>query len=148
MVDECPHKGNLLSGVAVATCMVRPKVTKTNKKKSKTGKGTWVQKGQLKCNTVGCQAETVLNIDHAMAKRGGKCTMNMSVYQTDFDDKNGIPEQIDFIQVNGVNITKAPVRPGKNPCNYLRLNGKNLTDAEKTFLAVTNHDVTKLAHNV
>merc|ERR1719162_900590 len=99
--------------------------------------------GQLKCDTPGCIAKSTVLISPALALNGGKCTMNITVHQTDFDDALGLPEQIEFIQVEGKNITKGPVQPGKNPCNK-QYKGKTLTDSEKIFTAVQSHDITEL----
>jgi len=155
MVDECPYKGNLLSGVAMATCMVRNKNTNTTN-----GNGNDIQmvakppavlftqsdlfsKAVLKCDTPGCSAEATVHISPAIALNGGKCTMNVSVHQTDFDHNLGLPEQIDFIQVEGVNISTAPIQPGKNPCNS-EYKGTNVTVADKIFSAIQSYDITHL----
>lgn len=141
MVDECPHMGNLLSGVATATCMVRDKkynLLYSKKTEAKTVHG----EALLHCKKPGCTAETTVFVGPSI-QPGMKCVMNITVHQTDFDDKVGAPEQIDFIQVEGANITSAPVQPGKNPCNSAS-KGQNVTDADRMFAAVQNYDLTKL----
>merc|ERR1719218_327895 len=99
--------------------------------------------GQLKCNTPGCTAHTSVLISPAIALNGGTCKMNVTVHQTDYDDKLGLPEQIDFIQVEGVNVSKAAIQPGKNPCNAA-YKGKNMTAQDKIFTALKDVDVTQL----
>jgi hypothetical protein len=145
MVDECPHENNLLSGVALATCMVRNKTAPPPVKKEAAlfTMNDLHGKAKLKCNKPGCTAETMVYFSPAIALNGGKCTMNVSVHQTDFDDALGLPEQIDFIQVEGTNVTTAPLQPGKNPCN-LGYKGTNATAADLIFAAVKSYDVTEL----
>jgi hypothetical protein len=146
LVDECPHDGNLLSGVAVATCMVRPKSNYTPPEKPKAifSQRDLVGRSVLKCNKPGCKAHTVVLINPALALNGGKCLMNISVHQTDFDDKLGLPEQIDYIQIEGVNVSqKGPIQPGKNPCNA-DYKGASLLEADKIFSVVRDFDVTAL----
>lgn len=145
MVDECPHQGNLLSGLAMATCMVRDKSdllasTPTTTLFSPTDMHA---KAVLKCDKPGCTAETLVRISPAIALNGGRCTMNVTVHQTDFDDNLGLPEQIDFIQVEGTNVTSGPVQPGANPCNS-RYGGTNLTHAQSLFPVVQSYDITSL----
>jgi len=148
MVDECPFEGNLLSGVAMATCMVRDKVVLQEVGTTATTTTLFTMadllgEGVLKCSTPGCIAESTVLISPAIALNGGKCTMNITVHQTDFDDALGLPEQIDFVQVEGVNVSKEPIQPGKNPCNAA-YKGTNLTDEDKVFSVLQNFDITQL----
>lgn len=147
MVDECPFEGNLLSGVAVATCMVRTKPKEESQKATLTTTiftmTDLLGEGQLKCDTPGCIAKSTVLISPALALNGGKCTMNITVHQTDFDDALGLPEQIDFIQVEGVNVTTKAVQPGKNPCNAA-YKGIALTQTDTIFTVLKDVDITKL----
>lgn len=153
MVDECPYKSNLLSGVAMATCMIRSKSTagallnQTKGDKNATTSmftmADMLGEGVMKCDKPGCTATTHVYFSPAIALNGGKCTMNVSVHQTDFDDALGLPEQIDFIQVEGKNITTGPLQPGKNPCNE-RYKGTNVTADSLIFSAVKEYDITQL----
>merc|ERR1719502_2487172 len=78
---------------------------------------TQVCEDVVKCSTHGCTATTHVACSPALALNGGTCKMNISVRQTDYDDDLGLPEQIDFFQVEDTNVTNEPVQPGKNPCN-------------------------------
>merc|ERR1719502_170800 len=78
---------------------------------------TQVCEDVVKCDTHGCTATTHVPCSPVLALNGGTCKMNISVRQTDYDDDLGLPEQIDFFQVEGENISKSAIHPGKNPCN-------------------------------
>jgi hypothetical protein len=147
MVDECPINGNLLSAVAIGTCMVRNK-TAPVKPKNKTDAVALMAEANgeavLKCAEPGCKAEAKVHFNPALALNGGKCTMTVNVTQTDYDDHLGRPEEVEYIAVGGKNITTKPVQPGKNPCN-IAYSGNKLTDAEKFFEAVKSYDVTEMA---
>lgn len=151
MVDECPHKGNLLSAVAMATCMVRKKkaprasvVALAAEVIPKDFKNGVV----LKCEDPGCSAESFINVDPRIALNSGKCLLNVSVMQTDFDDydpqrkddRAGATEQVEFIAIDGKNITAGPINPGKNPCNV----ASSSKDSDKFFHVFKNHDITKM----
>jgi hypothetical protein len=149
MVDECPvtdgDKKYLLSGVAMATCMVRNKPPLAAQTITTT---MFTQedlhgKAVLKCDKPGCKAETVVYFSPAIALNGGKCVMNMTVQQTDYDDALGPEEQLDFVQVEGTNMTTAKRTPGKNPCN-MRYQGKNISDDKRSFTVLEGMDVTEL----
>jgi len=68
------------------------------------------------------------------------------VTQTDYDDDLGLPEDVEYIQVTGVNATKGPVSPGKNPCTAAFKN-QSLTEDEKIFTVLKNYDVTEAIKN-
>lgn len=150
MVDECPYNKNLLSGVVMVTCMVRNKTKfwpTTPPPPNKSALLLEAQTGSavMRCSKPGCEAKTNVNFNPVLALNGGKCLMNVSVRQTDFDDNLGVPEQVDFIKVEGTKTSKGPlmVHPiGKNPCN-MRYADKNVTEADLWHLAVKNYDVTK-----
>jgi hypothetical protein len=152
MVDECPHsqKGssekNLLSAVAVSTCLVRNK-TKPAPGPPRASLFTMEDlhsKSVLKCDKPGCTAETTIHISPAIALNGGTCLMTINLTQTDYDDKLGVPEEVEFIAVGDTNVTTKPVQPGKNPCNDA-YKGKNITDVDRIFQLVKGYDVTKMA---
>lgn len=146
-VDECPHDGNLLSGVVMVTCMVRPPpefIEAANATTQTTTKAPLMPieaQVPLTCNYPGCVAKSLLQIIPAYALNGGKCLMSVNVTQTDFDDDLGLPEDVEFIAVDGENATQAPVSPGKNPCTS-EYQGKPLKDDEKIFSVVKEYDVT------
>lgn len=145
-VDECPYEDNLLSGIVTITCMVRPppsvlleSTTTTTTTVSRLGSMT--ARIPLQCDTPGCIARSRLIFRPALALHGGKCLMTVNVTQTDFDDKMGLAEDVEYIAVSGVNVTKKPLSPGKNPCKA-EFEGKPLTDDEKVFTVVKEYDVT------
>lgn len=147
MVDECPYSGNLLSGVVMVTCMVRPPTVllEANATTSTTTTTTPAQaltaQVALQCNYPGCVAKSLLKFSPALVLHGGKCIMSVNVTQTDFDDKLGLPEDVEFIAVEGKNATTKPVSPGKNPCTA-EYEGKPLKDEEKIFNVLKEYDVT------
>jgi len=155
MVDECPHKGNLLSAVAMGTCMVRKK-TKPTKASVVAIAAEVIPKDfktdvVLKCEEPGCSAESFINVDPRIDLNSGKCLLNISVMQTDFDDydpqqkddRSGASEQIEFIAIDGQNVTVGPIKPGKNPCN-VDLSSRELRDTDKVFHVFKNRDITKM----
>lgn len=143
-VDECPHQGNLLSGVAIATCMVRNKSAAEESTDTVTPE-SFFDMSTLSCQEPGCTASTSVAVMSRSGRKDTdgkklKCTMNVSVIQTDFD----VPEEhIVFIEVAGKNVTSAPLNPGKNPCN-LMTEGQNVTQADRVYTALLNYDVTNL----
>jgi hypothetical protein len=147
LVDECPYEGNggknLLAGVVVVNCMVRNKSWHEVPTPPPTLISTQECKGVVKCSTPGCTAEEHIACSPALALNGGTCKMNISVRQTDFDDDLGLPEQVDFFQVEGTNVTDGPVQPGKNPCND-EYKDNPLPESELFYAAVTDKDVTEL----
>lgn len=143
MVDECPYQENLLSGVAMATCMVRNKkanAVPTTPKPALFTMDDLLGVTSLNCSTPGCTAHSTVYVSPALALNGGKCTMNISVWQTDFEHAN---EKIDFIQVEGANVSSLKANPGKNPCNR-KYKGQNTSADEMIFKAVHEYDVTEL----
>merc|ERR1712008_208887 len=111
MVDECPYEGNLLSGVATVTCFVRNRTVETPVNKTVTPSGAVKKSGDkplpainvsapLQCSKPGCTATTFLRMDPGLALLGGKCKMNVTLVQTDFDSDQG-PEQVDFLLLEG-----------------------------------------------
>lgn len=146
MVDECPYEGNLLSAVAQVTCLVRLKIKPTPHpnlavKQKKLVPPTLDVSAPLQCGSPGCTASTLLNIDPTIAMLGGACKMNVTLVQTDFDDHLGVPEQLDFLSLDGTGNLTQNVKPGKNPCTAA-MQGKPLTPAEKVYSLVLNRDVT------
>lgn len=155
-VDECPYNDNLLSGVAMATCMVRnktdnPMLVQGSKNASAPNQTVQWQptdlhgEAALKCNKPGCKAESLIYLSPAIALNGGRCTMNVTVRQTDF---NLASEQIEFIQVEGQNATPAaggswPKQPGQNPCISAYKN-QSLLQTDMVYEAVKSFDVTSM----
>lgn len=190
MVDECPYQGNLLSGVAVVSCMVRSKAAvaaaqfaansaaeaadkvtatavaaeaaKVGATGSKSGilgdtngdgildfnettamamNKSMYANARLRCNTPGCATVGIINMDPQYAMLGGKCYMNVTVNQTDFDDGLGAAEEFEFFNVTGIGSLVTHQSPGKNPCN-LRYAGTLVSQEDLTYSLVQNYDVT------
>mmetsp|Transcript_5744 Transcript_5744/g.9743 ORF Transcript_5744/g.9743 Transcript_5744/m.9743 type:complete len:506 (+) Transcript_5744:51-1568(+) len=147
-VDECPHEDNLLSSIVTVTCMVRPPPTLLLESTTTTTTTTTTLRAMtasapLQCDEPGCIARSRLIFRPALALHGGKCLMSVNVTQTDFDDKMGLAEDVEYIAVSGVNVTKEPLSPGKNPCKA-EFEGKPLTDDEKVFTVLKDYDVTDM----
>lgn len=163
MVDECPYNGNLLSAVAMGTCMVRKLTTTTTTTAAAAALFTIAGlhgSQSMMCNTPGCAASMIVRVSPALALNGGKCLMDVSIAQTDFDDDLGEPEKVEWLMLEGTNLTtkmekdsRAPevnkkkaasqFGPGKNPCTMRYMN-QTLTEADEKFLAIKSYDVTKL----
>jgi hypothetical protein len=142
LVDECAVDDKyLLSGVAMATCMVKNKTqdlpTTTTTMFSMSD---LLGESVLKCDTPGCTAETKVYFSPAIALNGGKCTMDVTMHETDYDDPKN--EMLEFLQVEGTNVTLSG--NGKsNPCTSGYKN-KTLLQTERVFSAVKSFDVTSL----
>jgi len=147
-VDECPYNGNLLSGVVMVTCMVRPippvkSVAEPQwKEKSVVQMGATVATGssKLRCAHQGCTAETVIEVDPQVAMSGGTCLMNISMVQTDFDDTEN--ELLEFLKLGreGVSLSLSS-KPDANPCN-LQYAGTPLSEEKRAPVLLTNYNVT------
>merc|ERR1712107_451018 len=96
----------------------------------------------LKCEKPGCEATTLIHFNPVDAINGGKCKMNINVSQTDYDDKLGVKEEIEFLSVEGKKIKKN-LEPGKNPCN-MAYEGKIVTTKDRYYEAVKDYDITKI----
>lgn len=148
MVDECPYNSDLLSAVAVVTCMVQP-ITTTTTTTTTTKHVFGVEpEGEclhLKCDTAGCTARNEFIFDPTIALNGGKCHMSVNISQTDFDNLDHNYEAIEFLKVGGAtgrNLLSAPVKPGQNPCFALWMDHPD--PAPHDYALVTNVDVTDL----
>jgi len=142
-VDECPYNGNLLSGVATVTCMVR-NITETTRNADEVPAEFFVQ-DVLKCKDPGCTAATFLTIGSDFVKDGVSCHMNVTVQQTDFDGDLGSNEAIDFITVGNENISFA-LEGGANPCDMVSL-GENVSSANRLVSVVKDQDITTLVQS-
>lgn len=149
MVDECPYDGNLLSGVATVTCMVRniPPVRQTTTTTPALDASSLLAvpvtaNSTLRCGKPGCQATSRVDIDPTIALAGGTCLMNISVVQTDFDESVGVPEEIEFISLEGVGNISTSIKPGRNPCTEEFSTGKHVPTADRVFQVISNRDVT------
>eukprot|EP00933_Yihiella_yeosuensis_P061281 TRINITY_DN64087_c0_g1_i1.p1 TRINITY_DN64087_c0_g1~~TRINITY_DN64087_c0_g1_i1.p1 ORF type:complete len:540 (+),score=98.76 TRINITY_DN64087_c0_g1_i1:66-1685(+) len=146
MVDECPYDGYLLNGVAVGACMVRTTTTTTSWAEPQlddSGEFPLIAtaNASLRCSKPGCEVQTTLRMDPQTVLGAEKCTMNISVVQTDFDSSVGVPEQIEFIYLEGAGNISQAITPGRNPCTDEK-SGKNVTAADRVFKVITNRDVT------
>jgi len=152
MVDECPVKDNLLSGVVTVSCLVKPwpKPVKASEAvmAAKVGKdkgnvtqchtnGTTMQ-----CAEHGCIANVTYNLCR-LPEKNEKCTLSVKIWQTDFDNDVGAVEVVEYVQVAGKNISTNLMKKGRNPCKEV-LEGKakpanpaNLTENYSKML--TNH---------
>jgi len=140
LVDDCPDNGNLLSAVAIGTCLVRTRTTTTTTTVPTALDPSRHVTGLLKCDTPGCTGETDLHFVPAIALNGGTCSMSVNVTQTDYDDG---PGEAVFFTVAGKNMTDSPVQPGNNPCTS-EYQGTVLAQADRVFSAVSKFDVTDL----
>jgi len=149
-VDECPYEGNLLSGVAFVTCMVRPLETTTTTTTNLVEEAPPVilVSAPLQCSKPGCIAYQEVKINPIFAMMGGTCTMNVSVLQTDFDQSLDQPELIEYIRLKGVaeNIS-TDVQPGLNPC-VSAYQGTPIAEEDKYFSVVENVNVTEAVLNL
>mmetsp|Transcript_65689 Transcript_65689/g.212710 ORF Transcript_65689/g.212710 Transcript_65689/m.212710 type:complete len:535 (+) Transcript_65689:171-1775(+) len=149
MVDECPFEGNLLSGVAAVTCMVRNKTAlaeeapfpQLSAPASKAVPSVSAN-ATIRCSEPGCSAVALINLDPTVAMMGGTCLMNITVVQTDFDDDLGLPEDVEFIKMDGAGSIVSNMQPGKNPCTA-RFQGNPLSEDELLFSLLTNYNVTE-----
>lgn len=153
VVDECPHKGNLLSAVPMMTCLVAPKATGVHgahmvKKVDKkvVDNMVCVTKMPLQCATKGCASLISLPMNDTCAGLGS-CTLDINVQQTDYDNKDGTLEAIEYIKVYGKKVTKAALKPGQNPCKST-WHGKPIKAALETYAALKNHPVKVTAGHV
>jgi len=151
-VDECPYNGNLLSGVAVVTCMVRnlpPSTTVASQAtpattSSKATGATFTASGDLRCDKPGCSASLTLLVDPLPAELGGTCLMTMTVVPTDFDDGLGAAEEIESVLVDGT-VVAAGVSPGINPCTAYGTWGADLAalqQARMNYTVLSQYDIT------
>lgn len=160
VVDECPYEGNLLSGVPMVTCLVRPK--KLAEPAAAPGPGPEIPKPQipvmtapaplelyatapLKCFSRGCTARADVVMNKTIANFS-QCSLNVKVYQTDFDNDEDTWEGIEFLSVDGVNVA-VNATPGGNPCRNLWKHGEQLSLAQTEFTLLQDNDVTTSANN-
>jgi len=147
MVDECPYNGNLLSGVATVTCLVRSRESESREEDlgadANLGMAsTTFGGGRLHCSSPGCTAIGSVRVDPQIAMLGGTCLMNISVAQTDFDDGLGAPEEVEFVSVEGVGNVVSHMKPGYNPCASA-LGGKPLSEEDRNFTLLVDYNVTE-----
>jgi hypothetical protein len=140
-VDECPYQGNMLSAVPVVTCLVSPKHPYSHAvpKMPVTllDNATCVTKMPLQCATRGCASEVAIHLNSSCVALG-QCLLSIEVQQTDYDGDAGTEELIEYIKVNNQSVA-SKVKPGQNPCK-LKYGGKqNLSLAETSFTALSNH---------
>jgi len=142
MVDECPVDGNLLSGFAVVTCLVRPLdspslMAPTMLYREAEAAAERNSSFLLRCKEPGCTAETtvVLEQDQVMNKT---CKLTVRVAQTDFDDGDrNATEEVEWVKV-GNRTAKEHVKPGRNPCTEAR---QGNSSQDEPFVLVDGEDV-------
>lgn len=149
VVDECPYQNNLLSGIPIVTCLVRPlppPPLETDPQVPTTVltffNESFLLEEPLHCTERGCEAHAMFSINKT-AVIFQSCTMTIKVYQTDFDGEEGAAETIEFIKLNGVELA-TNVAPGKNPCKSERL-GTPLNEEDRVYEVVANKDITAQA---
>jgi len=104
------------------------------------GNGGFTFSVALRCNQPGCEASNGLLIDPKVAVNRGSCTLNLTLFNTDYDSgenapNEASPEQLEFVQIPGVMQRIEKVRPGKNPCvSALQGNAVPTEDLEHTIL--------------
>jgi hypothetical protein len=159
VVDECPYEGNLLSGVPMVTCLVRQK--KLAEPAAPPGPGPEIPTPQipvltasslevtasapLKCFSRGCTALANIVMNKTVANFS-QCSLNVKVYQTDFDNDEDTWEGIEFVSVDGVNVA-VNATPGGNPCRHLWKTGQQLSLAQTEYVILQDNDVTTSANN-
>merc|ERR1719335_1340039 len=134
----------MLSAVPIVTCLVaqKPKgrqlapAAKVKAKLVAEEEANCVMKMPLQCATKGCVSKIRIPVNNTCAKLG-KCTLSINVTQTDFDNKDGTSEIIEYIKVNGKDVAKK-LKPGQNPCKS-KWHGKPIKLAQETFPALKNH---------
>lgn len=145
VVDECPYKGNLLSGVPMVTCLVQtkpalPQLPKPVMVKPKPPPAlNCVTRVPLQCATRGCAAEVLIDVGKACGFHSGQCKLSVNVSQTDYDNDDGTNELIEYIKVAGKEVA-SKLKPGKNPCKT-KWKGAAATTASYDFSALTDHAV-------
>jgi hypothetical protein len=141
-VDECPYNNNLLSAVPMITCLVS---SKEKQAAAWSDAGTsllndphavCVNEMPLQCKDKGCTASVQIPVNKTCAGLG-QCLLSVVVNQTDFDNGDGTPETIEFIQVDKTNVS-SNLKPGKNPCKS-QWSGSPLTPAQMNYSAVKDH---------
>lgn len=143
-VDECPVDGNLLSGTVKVTCFVRnitdsvqAAVTKA-KAPAKKSPTNVTKEVLLQCKKPGCVAWQEIDLGEAVLN--STCKLTVKLNQTDFDGDHGSSEELEFIQVDGVNVTQN-VKPGRNPCKEMSLGNLSNNETVGPFTAIENADV-------
>jgi hypothetical protein len=118
-VDECPYNNMYLSAVPMVTCMVAPKTSTalSATASSDTASLSCTKTKALQCKEKGCSEKITIPVDSDCAALGN-CMLSLNVTQTDFDNKDGTNEFLEFISVDGV-VVKSNVTPGGNPCKAL-----------------------------
>mmetsp|Transcript_15920 Transcript_15920/g.29943 ORF Transcript_15920/g.29943 Transcript_15920/m.29943 type:complete len:609 (+) Transcript_15920:150-1976(+) len=146
-VDECPVNGNHLSGILAVSCFARPIVTlppltTTEEETTTTTTTTTVEfktsdTKHFGCEVPGCTASAVLAVDDFNLTTR-KCTLTVRINETDYDEKDGTSEVLEWIKVNE-NTTSGNLKPGQNPC----LEAESPTDRNYVnFTVLDKKDVT------
>mmetsp|Transcript_130715 Transcript_130715/g.279535 ORF Transcript_130715/g.279535 Transcript_130715/m.279535 type:complete len:507 (-) Transcript_130715:162-1682(-) len=148
MVDECPYEGNLLSAVPVVTCMVTPKEELIEEKIAVAPVEPTLPhivppqfiyaKKELRCPERGCIALTDFTVNTTELPID-RCSINVRLYQTDFDGEQGTVEELEYVMVNGESVL-SNAKPGLNPCKKAWA-GAPLTLGEKEYSALSNHEL-------
>lgn len=141
MVDECPHEGNLLSGVATVTCLVAaPEAPPTPVQlpvvpplAPEPPRAT-----RLRCDTPGCIGNLTVRVPPPLNGTSRSCLLTVQLQQTDFEAENEI---VEWVKVDGDDVV-SNVNPGQNPCKA-RMEGQNVSDVP--FPLVAGQDVTAAA---
>jgi hypothetical protein len=140
MVDECPFNGNLLSGVAKASCLVRKHIPITLTTTAAPDQSTTPGHAEalLQCKEHGCEAKAVLKMN-ASSVKGQSCKLTVKINQTDFDKDHGSPEWVEWIKLNGTQV-KAKCEPGQNPCKTQNLD-EDYVKRPEAFTCVSDQAV-------
>jgi len=153
MVDECPVKtksgDNLLSGEARVTCFVKPLPPPRPQAVPVLPRPLQLpescpNKTVLQCANHGCSADAVLSIC-VPPRQGETCKLSVRIWETDFDNDHGSIEIVEWLKVNGTEITKIK-QPSRNPCKEVfqgKANRSKIRDSEDDMiLIVSDEDVT------
>jgi hypothetical protein len=140
VVDENKYDGNLLSGVSVITCMVTPIAQTPPPPSPETvliNKDYCNFSYPLQCPTRGCSAEIAINVGQYCLELLGGCTLSITVNQTDYDNKDGTVEAIEYLKVDGTEVV-SNAKPGQNPCKSA-FDGTPVPTTDLVYSAVTGH---------
>lgn len=149
VVDECPYEGNLLSAVPVVTCLVRPIPVQGASGSGAAPVSVPVPQlirpslnmtAPLRCRARGCIAHTEILLHGVNNATFEQCTMNVTLFQTDYDGGDGTDETVEYLAIGGANVSTGAA-PGHNPCRS-RWAGTPIAEADRSYVLLSSHDVT------
>jgi len=100
-------------------------------------------KTTVQCDQPGCTASNIMYpnvLQQLLSTSGGACALDMSIYQTDYDNSLNQVEQVEFVAIEEEKIATA-LQPGLNPCNEAN-SGHPLSESQMLFNVVSGYDIT------